>query len=525
MARIHLPLIVCLLPLDIWISCDASVFPVVPRHTAGSFLKRQKRYNTPFEEIKQGNLERECHEEMCSFEEAREVFEDGEKTREFWISYRDGDQCLSSPCQNGAECKDAISSYICWCPVGFSGKNCEIESMRQCDMDNGGCVHFCKPDKFRGAVCECAAGYKLAGDGRTCDPEGDFPCGRLAVNVISALSGRSAQADLPEENLNDTINNSLLLPKQSGHVDSTTNHSATNNVTWKPTLSELPSWAFSPTLPTIQEEVATDKRIVGGNEVTPGEIPWQVALIDNDKRVIFCGGSILSERWVITAAHCLEKITIDSFFVRVGEHNVHRNEGTEDDYEISEWQVHNSYNASKSRFNHDIALLRLKTAIVFSDFILPICLGPKKFTEAVLESGIRSLVSGWGRVRFAGAESPVMQKVEVPYVQRTVCKDSSSSHISRYMFCAGYLHEHKDACQGDSGGPHASKYRDTWFLTGIVSWGEECAKDGKFGVYTHVSYYYHWISCITGMKRSQNNLDDKAANQPPSCNFMKRNLQ
>uniref|UniRef100_A0A3B3SLZ3 Coagulation factor IX n=1 Tax=Paramormyrops kingsleyae TaxID=1676925 RepID=A0A3B3SLZ3_9TELE len=414
------------------VSPPASVFPVVPRHTAGSFLKRQKRYNTPFEEIKQGNLERECHEEMCSFEEAREVFEDGEKTV-------DGDQCLSSPCQNGAECKDAISSYICWCPVGFSGKNCEIG---ECDMDNGGCVHFCKPDKFRGAVCECAAGYKLAGDGRTCDPEGDFPCGRLAVNVISALSGRSAQADLPEENLNDTINNSLLL--------------------------ELPSW-----------------RIVGGNEVTPGEIPWQVALIDNDKRVIFCGGSILSERWVITAAHCLEKITIDSFFVRVGEHNVHRNEGTEDDYEISEWQVHNSYNASKSRFNHDIALLRLKTAIVFSDFILPICLGPKKFTEAVLESGIRSLVSGWGRVRFAGAESPVMQKVEVPYVQRTVCKDSSSSHISRYMFCAGYLHEHKDACQGDSGGPHASKYRDTWFLTGIVSWGEECAKDGKFGVYTH----------------------------------------
>lgn len=105
---------------------------------------------------------------------------------------------------------------------------------------------------------------------------GDFPCGRLAVNVISALSSRSAQANLPEESLNDTINNSLLLPKQSGHVDSTANHSATNNVTWKPTLSELPSWAFSPTLPTIQKEVATGQRIVGGNEVTPGEIPWQV---------------------------------------------------------------------------------------------------------------------------------------------------------------------------------------------------------------------------------------------------------
>uniref|UniRef100_A0A3B3SL20 Coagulation factor IX n=1 Tax=Paramormyrops kingsleyae TaxID=1676925 RepID=A0A3B3SL20_9TELE len=402
------------------VSPPASVFPVVPRHTAGSFLKRQKRYNTPFEEIKQGNLERECHEEMCSFEEAREVFEDGEKTVggvikiHFCIS--DGDQCLSSPCQNGAECKDAISSYICWCPVGFSGKNCEIESMRQCDMDNGGCVHFCKPDKFRGAVCECAAGYKLAGDGRTCDPEGDI---LLQATTISV--------------------------------------------------------AYS----TIYD--------------------YQMLL-----QLLMCY-FITSMQGEMQASN-VEMIST----ISTGEHNVHRNEGTEDDYEISEWQVHNSYNASKSRFNHDIALLRLKTAIVFSDFILPICLGPKKFTEAVLESGIRSLVSGWGRVRFAGAESPVMQKVEVPYVQRTVCKDSSSSHISRYMFCAGYLHEHKDACQGDSGGPHASKYRDTWFLTGIVSWGEECAKDGKFGVYTHVSYYYHWISCITGMKRSQNNLDDKA---------------
>lgn len=211
--------------------------------------------------------------------------------------------------------------------------------------------------------------------------------------------------------------------------------------------------------------------------------------------------------------------------ISTGEHNVHRNEGTEYDYEVSEWQVHSSYNASKSRFNHDIALLRLKAAIVYTDFILPVCLGPRKFTEAVLESGTHSLVSGWGRVRFAGAESPLLRKVGVPYVQRTVCKDSSSSHISRYMFCAGYLHEHKDACQGDSGGPHASKYRDTWFLTGIVSWGEECAKDGKFGVYTHVSYYYHWISCITGMKRSQNNVDDKAVNQHPPCSFMKRNLQ
>lgn len=61
------------------------------------------------------------------------------------------------------------------------------------------------------------------------------------------------------------------------------------------------------------------------------------------------------------------------------------------------------------------------------------------------------------------------------------------------MFCAGYLTEAKDACQGDSGGPHVNVIHDTWFLTGIVSWGDECAKEGKYAVYTRVAQYYRWI--------------------------------
>uniref|UniRef100_A0A672PDG2 Peptidase S1 domain-containing protein n=1 Tax=Sinocyclocheilus grahami TaxID=75366 RepID=A0A672PDG2_SINGR len=78
---------------------------------------------------------------------------------------------------------------------------------------------------------------------------------------------------------------------------------------------------------------------------------------------------------------------------------------------------------------------------------------------------VLKITGGWGRLRFQGRSAVTLHKVELPYVDRT----------------------------GDSRGPHAMLYHNTWFLTGIVSWGEECAKKGKYGVYTQVGKYYRWI--------------------------------
>ncbi|XP_041706295.2 coagulation factor IX-like [Coregonus clupeaformis] len=199
--------------------------------------------------------------------------------------------------------------------------------------------------------------------------------------------------------------------------------------------------------------------------------------------------SLLSELWVIT-------IKIGSFFI--GEHNMQVREETEHDHSVAEHHMHPRYDAKTSQYNHDIALLKLLMPAVLSDYSLPICLGPKDFTETVLREASSSVVSGWGRMRFQGPEASILQKVEVPYVDRTECKGSSAEQVSRFMFCAGYHSEQKDSCNGDSGGPHATRYRDTWFLTGIVSWGEECAKEGKYGIYTRVSRYFRWISNVTG---------------------------
>lgn len=169
--------------------------------------------------------------------------------------------------------------------------------------------------------------------------------------------------------------------------------------------------------------------------------------------------------------------------------------------------MHPRYDAATSLYNHDIALVHLRSAIVFSVHVNPICLGPSSFSETLLQSGTLATISGWGRLLFLGRTAETLQIAEVPYVDRSDCKESSSDRITQYMFCAGFQDASKDACQGDSGGPHANLYGETWFLTGIVSWGEECAKKGKYGVYTRVGNYYKWILYVMGITKKMPSSD------------------
>ncbi|XP_028277207.1 coagulation factor IXb [Parambassis ranga] len=515
----------------------------VSQQTAHTVLRRQRRYNSPLEEVlHKDNLERECREEVCSMEEAREVFENDEKTMEFWAGYIDGDQCDPPPCENEGVCEDGVGNYVCWCKPNFSGKNCEIEVAKQCSVNNGGCSHFCSMQSDR-TVCQCAAGHKLGPDKKSCVPIVQFSCGLVELSTGSVT--RSVQTP---RSSNRTMHNNTLqedyydddLSQLYDYFDLLTNESDLSNIsqpspinirsvrspssssvspaetfisdgklesaTGIPTEEKpLLSWAF-PELPTIRAQDKLDQRIVGGDEATPGEIPWQVTLMSHSASLQtaqpFCGGSLLSEVWVITAAHCLMQANIErrDFFVRAGEHDVKVDEGPERDHVVAEQHIHPLYDFKKSQYNHDIALLKLASPVELSNKRRPICFGPKDFIQNLLRESSNSLVSGWGRLRFGGPEATKLQKLEVPYVDRTECKQSSRDHITRFMFCAGYRSEQKDSCQGDSGGPHATNYKGTWFLTGIVSWGEECAKDGKYGIYTRVSRYYPWISQKTGIQ-------------------------
>lgn len=358
-------------------------------------------------------------------------------------------------------------------------------------MNNGECMHFCMSVGTFGAKCSCALGYQLQENGRDCEPEDEFPCGKTDLMEMIKLVKRS---------LSDVGKNITVLTTAAPFSPSLDTNSSTD-------IQSL--HVLNSTVTPTEEPRTLDKRIVGGHQVSKGEIPWQVAFILQPSGHLFCGGSILSSRWVITAAHCIVE-TNGPFIIRVGEHDLFITEGSEQDHEVLEQHIHPRYNSSMSLYNHDIALLYLKTSISFSSTARPICVGPRVFTEALVQRASPSTVSGWGRTRFLGSMSGALQQVDVPIIDRAQCKESSSARITRFMFCAGYHSQAKDACQGDSGGPHASLHQDTWFLTGIVSWGEECAKEGKYGIYTRVSLYYSWIKYVMGITkhRLQSDIDD-----------------
>ncbi|KAM9190126.1 coagulation factor X isoform 1-T1 [Dugong dugon] len=441
----------------------ASVF--VTREHANSVLQRARRANSFLEEIKKGNLERECMEETCSYEEAREVFEDDVKTKTFWNKYKDGDQCENNPCQNQGKCQDGLGEYICTCLEGFEGKNCELSVRKLCSLDNGDCDQFCNEER-NSVVCSCALGYTLGDNGKSCISTESFPCGKLTV-------GRSKRSVAQ-------VNNGSGSPAETSTLEQY------DPGDFPPTENPVDLFNLNQTYP--EEDDNNLVRIVGGRDCKEGECPWQ-ALLVNEENEGFCGGTILNEYYILTAAHCLHQAK--RFTVRVGERNTEKEEGNEMAHEVEIIIKHNRF--VKETYDFDIAVIKLKTPITFRMNVAPACLPQKDWAESTLMTQKTGIVSGFGRTHEKGRLSTILKMLEVPYVDRNTCKLSSSFTITQNMFCAGYDSNPEDACQGDSGGPHVTRFRDTYFVTGIISWGEGCARKGKYGIYTKVTSFLKWI--------------------------------
>ena len=168
-------------------------------------------------------------------------------------------------------------------------------------------------------------------------------------------------------------------------------------------------------------------------------------------------------------------------------------ENWEVDLDIKEVIIHPNY--TKSTSDDDIALLRLAKPATLSQTIVPICLPDSGLSERKLtQVGQETVVTGWGyRDETKRNRTFVLSFIKVPVVPYNACVHAMENKISENMLCAGLLGDPRDACEGDSGGPMVTFFRGTWFLVGLVSWGEGCGRLYNYGVYTKVSRYLDWI--------------------------------
>ncbi|XP_078695040.1 uncharacterized protein LOC144923987 isoform X3 [Branchiostoma floridae x Branchiostoma belcheri] len=266
-----------------------------------------------------------------------------------------------------------------------------------------------------------------------------------------------------------------------------------------------------------------DGFVVGGTEVARGAFPWQAMLWDirPTRNRFFCSGSLLNGRWVITAAHCIRESRVgeNDFIVRLGRHTTTRGvfEQTESSYIVEEIIVHPDFNGDT--YESDIALLKLAgPEVTFTEYILPICLSDVVAARRLVRSGQTGTVTGWGAVEDGGPYSTTLMKVSLPLVSLGRCRRAHpqfAADISKNMFCAGRTSGGRDACEGDSGGPFAAYDNGRWVLLGLVSWGDGCALQGKYGVYTRVHRFREWI--VTYVEKPADPSGDDVNNTIP-CN-------
>ncbi|XP_050087470.1 trypsin-1-like [Anopheles aquasalis] len=237
-------------------------------------------------------------------------------------------------------------------------------------------------------------------------------------------------------------------------------------------------------------------RIVGGQETQVNQYPWMAML--QYSGTFYCGGSLISDRHVLTAAHCVHGFNPKKISAVLMEHDrVSMTESMTRTARVLRVIEHKGYNSNN--YNSDIAILRLDTVMTIDDKLRPVCLPtPKKpFT------GYDGIVTGWGATSENGAISTNLQEVTVPIMSNADCRKTGygASRITDNMMCAGYSEGKKDSCQGDSGGPlHIMKQDSTeniHQIAGIVSWGEGCAKPNYPGVYTRVNRFGTWIRSNT----------------------------
>lgn len=273
-----------------------------------------------------------------------------------------------------------------------------------------------------------------------------------------------------------------------------------------PSLANHPAWQI---LNSYDCGDSAADRIIGGTRAALGQYPWMARLgyvYPDDDIDWMCGGALITDRLVITAAHCLpsENDGYKLQYVRLGEHDITTDPDCElsicappvQDRGIRNLSKHASFN--HPAFHNDLAMLELDVPALLNDYVAPICLPQSEEQLGGVKTGELVVTAGWGKMNMSTEErAHILQVVALPIVKPEMCEMFGKDfQLDESQICAG-AQFNKDACGGDSGGP-LMKVFDTPegpknFLVGVVSFGPTICGIRKPGVYSSVTYFLRWI--------------------------------
>ncbi|XP_076855427.1 hyaluronan-binding protein 2 [Brachyhypopomus gauderio] len=395
--------------------------------------------------------------------------------------------CVPSPCLNGGTCvKGRLrSKFTCVCPQDYSGKFCEI-GPDDCYEGDGA--------SYRGFVSETVSG----------------------VECLHWNSYLIPYTDFEEED--DGIGPHNYCRNPDGESQPWCFIRYEDELQWDDCIVSRCPQPASPTLPAgenytvsadesllknfsvcgIPQPTRTLGKIFGGRKAKPGAHPWQASFQIRPRGTTEhfrhnCGGILIDSCWVLTAAHCIHEE--NEMQVCLGGVDLKKEEKADQIVAVEEYFVHENYTDADEALYNDIALLRLRAVDGMcakeTRFVKTACL-----PESTFPDGMECSISGYGTTEHSDRGSTQLLDGKVMLIPQKLCMAAHvyGDVLDESMFCAGHMQGGVDSCSGDSGGPLVCNRNETYYVYGVVSWGDSCGKKNKPGLYARVSVFLDWIN-------------------------------